>query len=76
MLLIKTVVFAALVVALAVNIVAWRRYEQKPDTQTEVHHQDDPATCAFDPGWQCTNTRRFHACMGNVECMVSQGVAI
>lgn len=76
MILVKTIVFCALVVALAVNIVAWRRYDQAPGTQTEVHHQHDMNSCALDPGWQCTNTRRFHACEGNVACMIDQGVMI
>lgn len=73
---IKVVVFAALVVALAVNIVAIQRYWKVEASAEHTHHEGNPYACSLDPGWQCANTQKFHACMGNNDCLIKEGVAI
>lgn len=78
MILIKCVVFSALVVALAVNIVAWRRYDniQREQPVKETMHDGSPYTCYTDPGWQCNNTRKWYACWAIPSCLVNEGVTI
>lgn len=78
MLLVKTVVFAALVVALAVNVVAWRRYDtvQRDLPVKEAMHEGLDVRCENPHSWQCSNTRKWLACWALPECLVKEGVAI
>lgn len=77
MILTKVVVFAALCVALAVNLELIRHDRaRRPEVLQETHHEQDPNACALDPMWQCTNTRRWHACLGQEACILAYGVAI
>lgn len=71
----KCAVFGALVVVLAVNAAAWRRYDTLQGTRNAMH---DPGltTCQLDPGWQCANTKKWEACWGIPSCLIAEGVAI
>lgn len=75
MIALKLVVFAACTVALAVNVAAWHR-ASRAERLDEVDHQASPFSCALDPSWQCVNTKKWHACEGNIECLINEGVVI
>lgn len=73
----KTVVFAALVVALAVNIELFKDPVNPgmPISSQDAEH-DEVYPCSLDPGWQCKNTFDWHNCQFNEQCIVSGDIAI
>lgn len=73
----KTVVFAALVVALAVNVELFKSPVNPgmPSSNASVEH-DEPYPCSLDPGWQCNNTYKWYVCHADTTCVLDNGLVI
>lgn len=75
----KTVVFAALVVALAVNVELFKDPVNPGmptnNADTGLDHSSD-SECNFTPDWQCKNTHNWYLCAADEQCVIINGLAI